>query len=540
VLFRSSRRPLLLLLGAVGVVLLIVCVNLANLLLVRGAGRSREVAIRMALGAERGRLARLALTESMMLALPGGVLGLGLAWAAVKLVASSAGAALPRADELAVDWQAAAFGMLLSLVTAAAFGLLPALRMTAVDPQDALKAGSHTVTDGRGSARLRSVLVAAQAGLSAALLVLAGLLSLSLFRLTRVDKGYSTERVMASAVVLPSSQYGDHKVRAQFYGRLLQAVRETPGVESVGLLSHPLLKGETWVNPVWVDGDTRKMLERPMANLRFVSPDYFRTMSIDLRTGKSFTEADRGRDVVVLSRKMAETLWPGQNAIGRKVYSFTGGAPTLMEVVGVATDTRSTALDREPGMMVYFPYWQASRSRATLMVRTTREPEEMAAVVRRAVHEADAAVPVAEMKTMDSVVGEATARQRFQMALALGFAVFALLLASLGIYGVVAYWVERRKPELGIRLALGAGRGTLVGMVVRQGALPVACGMVIGLAGAFAGARVVESVLFGVKATEPWVYGAVALLLGVCAGAACLLPAVRAARVPAASALHYE
>lgn len=536
----ASRRPLWLLLGAVGAVLLVVCVNLANLLLVRGAARAREIAIRLALGAGRARLVWLALLESLLLALPAGLLGLVLAWAAVRAVAAGAGVSLPRAQELSLDWQAASAGLLLSLLTALAFGALPALRLTAADPQNALKAGSHTVTDTRSSVRLRGVLVAAQTGLSAALLVFAGLLAASLFRLTGVEKGYRVERILTSEIVLPASTYAGKPARDQFYRRLLDSIRRTPGVESAAITSHAMLGGESWVNPLWTAGDARRMVERPMANLRFISPAYFATLGTPLLAGRTFAESGRGRNVVVLSRRAAEAVWPGVNPLGRRIYTFTSDGETPLEVVGVVGDTRSTSLEGEPPLMAFFPYWQQSRNTAHLMIRTARDPLSLAAAVRAVVRAIDSSVPVARTRPLSGVLDEATARQRFQARLAAGFAAFALLLASLGVYGVAAYWAARRRPEIGIRLALGASREQVARLVALQGAVPAAGGLALGLAAAWAGGRLVQSLLFGVSAAEPWVYASVAFLLGICFALALLIPAWRASRTRAAAALRYE
>jgi predicted permease len=540
VMVSDSRRGLLLLLGAVGMVLLIVCVNLANLLLVRGAGRAREVSIRLALGGSRGDMLRLSLLESTLLAIPGGLLGLLLAWGGLRLLLRGAPIEIPRAAEVSLDWQAAAFALLLSLATTMLFGLIPALRLTAVDPQDTLKSGSHTVSEGRQGARTRSLLVAAQMGLSAALLIFAGLLSTSLFRLLKVDKGFRAEHVIAADVVLPAARYGgDEKERTRFYDQSLANLRAIPGVDSAALVSHIPLQGETWINALTIAGDTRPLLERPMANMRFVSPGYFQTMGIELRAGRDFNESDRNVPRIILTQRAADKLWPGQNPLGRKLQA--GGSQELMtEVIGIIRDSRLIGLDRDPVLMAYLPHWQRSRLPSTFMVRTSMAPESLAGAIRNAVRQADADVPVATLRSMSEVVDRSVARRRFQMSMALVFAGFALLLAGLGVYGVVSYWVERRRVELGIRSALGARREQLFALVLRQGLLPVAAGLVAGIAAALAGSRLVESLLFGVKATEPLIY--VAVIGGMLALAllSCALPARRAAAIEPWRALRYE
>lgn len=535
----DSRRGLYLLLGAVGVVLLIVCVNLANLLLVRGAGRSREISIRLALGGNRGDMIRLSLLECALLALPGGLLGLLLAWSGLRLLVHGAPIEIPRAEEIALDWHAALFALLLTLATTLIFGIIPALRLTAADPQEALKSGSHTVSEGRRGVRTRSLLVAAQMGLSAALLIFAGLLSTSLFRLLNVDKGFRAERVVAADVTLPAARYGDANDRLRFYDGVLARLRAMPGVDSASLVSHLPLQGEVWINPMTIEGDSRPDLERPLANDRFISPAYFQTMGIALRAGRDFSESDRGHHRVILSQRAAEKLWPGMNPLGRKLWTGTTNNPPV-EVIGIVADSRLIGLDREPVLMAYLPYWQTSRRPSTFMVRTSLNPDSLSGAIRDAVRQTDAEVPVATLRTMSEVVNRSVARRRFQMTMALAFAGFALLLAGLGIYGVVSYWVERRRVELGIRAALGARRGVLFSLVLRQGLLPVAAGLFAGLAAALAGARMVESLLFGVKATEPLVYVAVVVGMLTLALASCALPARRAAAIEPWRALRYE
>lgn len=535
----NSRRGLLMLLGAVGAVLLIVCVNLANLLLVRGAGRGREIAIRLAMGANRAILVRMALRESLLLALPGGLLGLGLAWGAVRLLVNRAAAELPRADEVTVDWQTALFALTISLLTAAAFGTLPAWRLGAIDPQESLKAGSHTTTESRASGRMRSLLIGTQTALGATLLVFASLLGASLLNLLHIDKGFRTQHILAAELVLPSSRYGDLAGRSRFYDRALAEARSLPGVESAAFFSHMPFSGQVWVNPLTVEGDRRPMLEHPMANIRFSSPNFFQTMGMELKTGRTFSEADRGHPVVVLSESAAQTLWPGLNPLGRLVKTGGDSSP-LQQVVGVVKDTRVVDLDKDPVRMAYIPYWQQSRTHAVLMIRASLDPLRMAPSIRQSVHRVDAEVPIATVVTMDRLIDQAVASRRFQATLALCFAGFALLLAGLGIYGVVSYWVARRRTELGIRVALGARAGRLFAMVLGRGLLPVGAGLAFGLAAALAGGRVVQSLLFDVRAADPLIYGSVAIALFGLSAVACALPAWRAARTRAVQVLRDE
>ena len=342
----QSRRGLLVLLGAVGAVLLILCVNLANLSLARAAGRARESAIRTALGAGRAQLVRQTLTESLVLALAGGILGIGLAAWGVQLLLGAAPLDLPRLGEVSLDGRVLGFALLISLVTGVAFGILPALRSAGAHPLEALKSGSYTTTEGRRGVRLRGVLVGVEAALSAVLLITAGLLMGSFVRLMHVDKGFDIERVLAVNVTMPPSKYTEKAQQAAFFDRLLEKTRPLPGVLSAGLVSALPLQGETWVDVAAAEGDQRPMFERPMVNVRFVSPDYFKTLRIPFREGRPFDDSQRNRNVVIVSQGTARRLWPGQSPLGRRMLLIE----TPEEVVGVTADVRSTSLDKRPGV----------------------------------------------------------------------------------------------------------------------------------------------------------------------------------------------
>jgi predicted permease len=532
----QTRRGLLVLLGAVGAVLLILCVNLANLSLARAAGRARESAIRTALGAGRVQLVRQTLTESLVLALSGGILGIALAAWGVQLLLRAAPMDLPRLAEVSLDGRVLGFALAISLVTGVAFGILPAMRSAGTHPQEALKSGNYTNTEGRRGVRLRGVLVGVEAALSAVLLITAGLLIGSFVRLMRVDKGFDIERVLAVRVAISYTKYTEETQQTAFFDRLLEKTRPLPGVISAGLVSALPLQGESWLDLAAAEGDQRPMFERPMVNVRFVSPDYFKMLRIAFREGRPFDDSQRGRKVVIVSQATARRLWPGRSPLGRRMQHNEN----LEEVVGVTADVRSTSLDQDPVPIVYIPYWQRPRLQAALLVRTAMDPRGVAAGVRAAIRQVDADVPVQEMQTLREVMLDSVAQRRFQMTLAMLFAAAALALAGFGIYGVVSYSVARRRTEMGIRMALGAGAAGLQRMVLWQGIRPVAAGLAVGIAAALAAGRILSSLLFQVDARDPWTIGGVALVLLAVSVAAALGPARRATRVDPMRALRFE
>ena len=531
----KSRDALVLVLAAVGVVLLIVCVNLANLSLARTAARRREAAVRTALGAGRARLLGQALGESIVLAAAGGVLGVATAYAGMGALLRSAPVNLPRLDEVALDGTVLLFAFGVTALTAVLAGVIPAWRLSAADPQEALRAGGRSMTEGSHGARLRNVLVGLEVGLSTVLVITAGLLAASFARLMQVDKGFRPERVMAAQVGLPEITYRDQKDWTAFIDRVLPRIKAIPGVTDAAVVYALPLSGEGWVNSFTKRGDTRPAFERPMINMRFASASYFATMGIPIVKGRAFEERDRGRKVIVMSARAAEALWPGEDPIGK----MTGRFEPDTQVIGVAGDVRAD-IDKDPPRMVYLPYWDNCRSSFNIVVRTAMDPRAAAGAVRRAVWAEDAGIPVPEMTTMTAVVSKAAAQRRFQMWLVTVFAAAALALACLGIYGVIANAVARRTNEMGVRMAMGATGFDLVVMVLKQGLAPVAAGLGAGVVAALALARVLRSALFQVSATDPRIISGAVLALGLVAVAACLLPARRASRVDPITALRYE
>ena len=531
------RQCLVLLMAAVGAVLLILWVNLANLSLVRAAGRARDAAIRTALGASRGRLVRQSLVESLLLALAGGALGVALAYAGLRALLATAPIDLPRLNEVHVDLRVLLFALAVSLAAGAVLGILPALRSAAAAPFESLKSGSRTSTEGRRGLRIRDLLVSLEVGLGAALLVTAGLLIWSFVRVMTVDKGFDVERVIALDMSLPSTKYPDDAPRAAFFRRVLDKAAAMPGVQALALVSALPLEGETWIDTVETEHDPHPLLERPTANVRFVSPGYFQTLRMTLRDGRDFQEQDQKRKITIISAGLARRLWPGQNPIGR---NLSRGDHELLQVVGVTPDIRSTSLDHDPVNMMYIPYWQRAQRQGSLLVRTAMDPRGIAAALRSAIWAVDSEVPIPEVRTLEQVMERSVAQRRFQAMLVLLFAAAALALAAFGTYGVVSYAVARRRAEMGIRMALGAQRSDVLRMIVRQGMMPVVAGLAAGAMAALAMGRFMASLLFQVSAHDPLAFIAAAAVLLLVSAAACLVPARRATQVDPTEALRCE
>jgi putative ABC transport system permease protein len=534
----KARKGLVILFAAVGAVLLIVCVNLANLGLARAAGRGRDLAIRTALGAGRAQLVRYILGESLLVGLVGGAAGVALAWAGLRAVLLYAPLDLPRLDEIHLDASAVLFAAGLSLLTGILFGILPAWRASAADPQMALRATSRTVTEGRRGLLTRELLVGFESGLSAVLLVLAGLLIGSFVRLLNVDKGFNADRLIAVEINLPQNGYGKSEQRESYYRQLVAKMQTLPGVTTAAIISTLPLQGEDWVDVMQRQGEHLPMAELPMTNMRFCSSDYFHTMGIPFLAGGGFSEADRKRSVAVVSEAAARRVWPGQNPIGKR---FNRGDPDEppFEVIGVVRDVR-TGLAQQPVVTAYFPYWYRNRLAMNVVLRTSSDPRSVAPAVRSAVWNIDPDTVVGEIRTMENVVSSSVGQNRFQVILIAGFAASALLLSCLGIYGVVSWSVTRRRNEIGVRMALGATSGNVQRMVVAQGLRPVLAGLALGIAAALASGRVLSSLLFGVSPRDPWTIGTVVVVLATVAALACYIPARRTTLADPLDALRYE
>jgi predicted permease len=530
----ASRAGLWTLAAAVGAVLLIVCLNLANLLLARIVSRSREIAIRTALGASRGRLFSQTLTESLVLAVAGGAVGLLLAAGIVRAFLAAMPLELPRIDQVRVDTAVLAFACGLTILTGLVFGALPAWRLTRHDPREALRDGSHTITDSRRALRLREALIGLEVGVSVALLIVAGLLGTSLVRLLRVDTGFGIDHVLTVDVNLGASRYAEADAREQLLDRVLSRAGAIPGVEAAAIVTHLPVRGESWNDPIYLEGAPRE--RKHSVNNRYASPGYFRVMNIAVRQGRAFDESDRGRGVAVLSEKAARILWPDDpSPVGR---TFVGEDDTLKTLVGIVADVRA-ALQADPPATAYYPFWQRVPDGVTLVVRAA-ESSAISAAIRDVLRNEDSQLPIPVVRSMVEVVDRSVAQRRFQLTIMAIFGVAALLVSSLGIYGVVSYSVARRRNELGLRLALGAKRSRLLGLVIRQGMKPVIAGLVAGVAVALMVGRAIENLLFEVQPADPLTIASVTLVLLTVAVLACLIPARRAATTDALSALRFQ
>jgi predicted permease len=537
-----GRRGLIFLLGAVGTVLLIVCANLASLLLARAPSRMREAGVRIALGASRARILRQMLTETLLLSVAGGALGIWIAGLAVGWLVHMAPANIPRLDEVHMDARVLVFAVAVSMATGALFGILPAWRITRAQPMDVLKSAAASTSESRPTRRLREGLVGLEVGFTTALLILAGLLTASLTHLLHVNTGFVAENVLVARVELPPQSYHESSVRLGFYDRVLAGLQALPGARSAGWVSIPPLSGEGSVTGINIPEALKAHAETPIANYRPINPSYFSAMGIPLLQGRVFNGADSGRKVVVVSQSVADRFWPGKNPIGQIcITEWAGEVPS--EVIGVVGDIRTNQLDETPLMMVYVPYWFNSisvPSSASFIFRTSAEPSGSAAAVRELIHKVDPEVPIMSLRPMSQVVSQSVDARRFQMSLALLFALSSLLLASLGILGVVGYSVEQRRHELGIRIALGADLRDVLNMVLRQGMVPVILGLAAGLVAAVLAGRLISGLLFGVTPYDPLTLAIIAFVVSSVALVACYIPARRATKVDPMVALRYE
>jgi predicted permease len=536
------RPALLVLLGAVGFVLLIACANVANLVLARTVARRKEIAVRAALGAGRGRIVRPILAETLVMAVVGGALGLLLAGVGVRLIVAFLGEQMPRVNDIRVDLPVLAFTFTLAILTGILAGLLPAWKLTRANPNDALKEGGRSDSDaGAGSPVLRHTLVVAEVALALVLMLGAGLLVRSLSRLQSVPPGFEPKNVFHARISLPDSQYATPEAKAAFFERVLERVRALPGVETAGAMNTlPLTDGGS-TQPVAIEGGpVLPLSEQPEVAVRILSPGTLGTLRIRLLEGRDVAATDTPDKpgAVLITESMAKRFWPGQSAVGKRLkLSFFPETPR--EVVGVVADVKLRGLAKtEPVPALFAPHAQMPWGWMALLVRTAQDPASISSAVRAAIHAVDPNLPIVEVGTMEEHLGKTLSHPRFNMLLLAVFAVLALALSALGIYSVLSYAVRRRTREIGIRMALGANRRDVLRLIVVQGMRPALIGLAIGLAGAFALGRALSSLVFGVRATDPVTFVAVSLLLGLVALAACALPAWRASRVHPTEALH--
>ena len=535
---RSSKRGLWMLLAAVLAMLLIICVNLATLILMRASAREHESAIRRALGATRGRLLRQTLTETLLLALLGGALGLILTHWALSALLALAPASLPRMHDVRLDSAVLGFTLAISVFAGLLAGLLPSWRAAQADPQDALRSGGVRSADSSVRLRARQFLVAVETALSVVLLIVAGLLVASFVKLVRVPEGFAVDHILTVNLQLPEAQYTQAQQRSGFWQKTLAATSVLPGVQSSAVTNFLPLSGEINDDPVNLPGDTRPATERPFASYRRVSPEYFRALGVPLLNGRELTPADAGTPAVVISEAAGKTIWPGLNPIGRRFdVDSSSGFPGL-QVIGVVGDTRSVNLVEAPTPMVYELY--ESGLTGSLILRTRLPATAVAPELRDAIWKIDPTVAIPSIRSMGQIVSASLAPQRFETLLISLFAAAALVLACLGIYGVVSYSVVRRTHEIGIRMALGAQKADVLRRVLGQGMRPVLLGLSAGIIAALGVTRLLSNLLFEVKPADPLTFIVVSLILIGVAAVASYVPARRAMRVDPMVALRYE
>ena len=541
------QLALLVLWGAVGFVLLISCVNVANLLLARSVMRQREIAIRAALGADRSRIIRQLITESLVLALLGGILGTLLAILGIKLFFASSNSDLPRVEEITINSWVLAFTLGVSLITGLLFGLIPAFYASRLDLSRYLKEGTHTAAGTVQHNRIRNLLVVSEIALALVLLVGAGLLINSFTRLLKVSPGFDPNGVLVMDVPLPESKYPEKQQQTTFYRNMVERVSALPTVESAGVVLHLPLRGAAALNEFVIDGRPIPADEqKPITEIRMTSPNYFASIGIPVLSGRGFTEHDNqdGMSVAVINQTMAKRFWPNEDPIGNRV-KLGGQDPRFswesiwLTIVGVVGDVKDT-LDTETEPQIYLSYQQHIYPVMSLVVSTSSDPLSLVPLVRREIQAIDKDQPVTNVKTMEQYLTESVALRRFHMSLLGIFAAVALILAAIGIYGMITYSVTQRTREIGIRMALGARKADVVKMVLGKSFILILIGIGIGLAISLAMTRVMSSMLYGVSSTDPMTFIFVSLLLVGVALLASFIPASRAARVDPLVALRYE
>jgi predicted permease len=538
----SSKRGLWLLFAAVLAVLLIICLNLASLMLTRATIREHEAAIRSAFGAGRGRLLRQALVETLLLTLSGGALGLLLAHWVLWALLATAPSGLPRVHNVRLDGAVVGFTLLISVLAGVLAGLLPAWRMARANPQDALHSAGLRGAERRSHSRVRELLVGLETALGVVLLLAAGLLLASFAKLQAVPKGFAVENILTVNLQLPAAEYTQAQQRSEFWRSVLAATSKLPGVQSSAVTSLLPLGGEMAYGPVNLPGDARPVGERPFASYRLVSPGFFETLGIPLLRGRELRWADARTGAVVISQVAAKTIWPAINPLGQRFDVDPRSRFPGYWVVGVAGDTRSINLSKAPTPMVYVVYTQVAGGglAGSLILRTRFRATAVAPELHRAIWKVDRGVAVPSIQSMGQIVSASLASQRFEALLTSLFAAAALLLACLGIYGVVSYSVVSRTHEIGIRMALGAQKADVLRRMIVQGMMPVLVGLCAGIAGAFGVMRLLSSLLYGVRPGDPLTFIAVSLILAGAAFIACYIPARRATKVNPMVALRYE
>ncbi len=536
---REQRSALYVLVGAVGLVLLIACANVANLLLTLAAGRRREIALRLALGAKRSRIVRQLLTESLLLSLVGGGVGLLLAVWLSRAIRVLAVGQIPRAESIEVDGPVLAFTMLVSVATGLIFGMAPALQASRTDLNSTLKDGVRG-TMGMSGQRLRSALVVSEVALALLLLAGAGLMIKSFWRLQQVDPGFNPQNLLSVEVTLPAARYPESQQRTAFFQQVLEKVSSLPGVSSAAVVNSPPLSGRRNIDIFLIEGHPapKGISDAPLADFRLISPDYFKMMGIPMLQGRSFTEGDaqNATKVTIISQSFATNFGAGENLMGQRLRI----GDEWHTVVGVVSDIRQSGLDEDAAPHVYVSYRQAGPTRAGVLVRTTTDPLSVVSAVRAQVQAVDRDQPIYNVNTMNVMIAAAVAPRRLNLVLLGSFAALALGLAAVGIYGVMANLVTQRTGEIGLRMALGAQRSDVLRLVIGRGLRLTLVGTAIGLGASFVLLRLMASLLYGVSASDPFTFAAITALLLLVAVLACYLPARRATKVDPLVALRYE
>jgi putative ABC transport system permease protein len=537
----NIRLALLVLFSAVGFVLLIACANVANLMLARGANRRKEMAVRVALGAGRARLVRQLLTESVLLAVTGGLLGLLLAvWGSKMLVKLGS---LPNAGEIGIDTWALGFTLLVSFAAGIIIGIVPALQFTRTNISETLKQGAGRTGGSPIKQHTRKALVISEVALSLVLLIGAGLMIRSFWKLQNVTPGFDTSNALTMSVVLTPSRYSEPHQMLAFFDRALEQIRAVPGVVSVGTTTTIPLAGGGSTQPFTVEGrPAGTIAEQPMAQTRYISPDYFRAIGIPLRQGRFFSDYDRDKSVpvVIISEAMARRFWPGENPIGKRLTPSFHSEQGAREIVGIVGDVKSSGLEVDSAAMMYLPFRQSPRPFLSFVVRTASNPESLIQPVSRAIYSIDKDQALTDVQTLDQVLVASLSGRRFNMTLLLTFAGVALLLAAVGVYGVMNYTVTLRRRELGIRMALGAKATDVLRLVLRQGLTLTLIGVGAGLISAYALTRLMATLLYGVTATDYLTFITVPAVLIAVGLLASYVPARRATKVNPTIALRTE
>jgi putative ABC transport system permease protein len=537
------RLALLILMGIVGLVLLIACANVANLLLARAADRQKEMAIRTALGAGRWRVIRQLLTESALLAVIGGALGLSLAWLGINALVKVNQVQIPRANEIGLDWRVLAFTLGVSLATGVVFGLVPALQISKADLHETLKEGGRTGASG-ARAWVRNTLVVLEMALALVVLISAGLLIRSFWRLQQVNPGFAPQNTLAMSLALPATKYREPAQRANFYKEALRRIRALPGVQSAGAISNLPMSGDNSSGSFRIEGREVPQGQSPPHGDRWAATtDYFSTMKIPIVRGRFFDDRDttESQPVAIIDEAMAAKYWPDEDPLGKRItFQNRDNKPVWREIVGIVGHVRHRGLEGESRVQYYIPHSQTQNAFMSLVIRANVDPASLTGVVRGAISGLDKDLPVFRVKTMEQFVSDSMAQRRFAMTLIGIFAAVALALACVGLYGVLSYSITQRSHEIGIRMALGANAADVLRLVVGQGMLLALAGVALGSVAAFLLTRLMANLLFGVTAGDPLTFVTVAALLTLVALAACLAPALRATRVDPIEALRYE